>query len=84
MLTTEANEIVRFVAGKIIDACQATGTPLETLWPSDAPEESYVRFPQSSEDGWSQQFQVYIDDAFSFEGRAAQYVKTAEIQRDIY
>ncbi|CAG8950304.1 hypothetical protein HYFRA_00006797 [Hymenoscyphus fraxineus] len=63
MLKTEENEIVRCLAGKVIDIIRSSGTvALQTLWPKGTSSESIKKFPRSSQDGWSQKFQDYIDE----------------------
>ncbi|CAG8976657.1 hypothetical protein HYALB_00002173 [Hymenoscyphus albidus] len=63
MLKTEENEIVRCLAGKVIDIIRSSGTvALQTLWPKGTSSESIQKFPRSSQDGWSQKFQDYIDE----------------------
>lgn len=85
MLTAEANEIVRFLAGKVINVLREAGLALQTLWPANAAEEMYEKFPRSSHDGWSQQFQTYLDDAFILKGQEPkEYVKIGDSLWNMY
>ncbi|KAF4631722.1 hypothetical protein G7Y89_g6409 [Cudoniella acicularis] len=67
VVVEEGNEIIRTLCGRLIRVLQRAEVELEHLWPLDADETLYQKFPvlTQKESGWSQQFQAYVDEVYA-------------------
>lgn len=66
MVIDEPDEILKIIAAHLMCILQASGTPLEFLWPEKTDKAYYEGFPPATQDntGWGQAFQNYVDDLY--------------------